>query len=247
MAATDESPHSLPRRKLRPIDGDTRRFRFSIRQILISLVLLFIARPLVGTGWGRVAETVLYSFVLVSSLVAVGARRRELALSLVLIIPALTFRWLSHFLSLAPTDPVPLVCMTLAFGFTIAQLLRFVVRATRVNLDVLCAGISIYLLLGQVWGFFYLFIERISPGSFHFPGLANHPLAMRGDEAFYFSMCTLTTAGYGDIVPVSSLARTLATLESTTGVLFMAVLIARLVAMHLAEHSRSADPAREGR
>jgi hypothetical protein len=223
----------------RPARDYSWSFEFSVRQILILLILLFIARPIVESDWGQRVETVLYSLVLLTTLVAVGARRVELLLSLVLILPALTFRWLSHLFSLAPADPLPRVCMALAFCFTIFQLLRFVVRARRVNLDVLCAGISVYLLLGQVWGLFYLLVDRWVPGSFIYPGLAGHAVALGREEALYFSMCTLTTAGYGDIVPSSPFARTLATFESTTGVLYMAVLIGRLVALHLADHARS--------
>jgi hypothetical protein len=226
-------------RRARPIEENTRRFRFSIRQILVSLIILFLAGPFVESRWGRLAETVLYSFVLISTLVAVGARPRALMLSLALILPALTFRWVSHLFSLSQNDPLPLVCLSLAFGFTIFQLLRFVIRAQRVDSDVLCAGISVYLLLGQIWGFLYQLADRFLPGSFNFPGLPGHSAQLSPDEAFYFSMSTITTAGYGDIVPASRAARTLSNFESTTGVLFMAVLLSRLVAMHLADRTRS--------
>lgn len=223
----------------------TRVFRFSVRQILVSLVLLFIARPFLETSLGRLAETVLFTFVLLSSLMAVGASRRQLFLSLVLILPALTFRWLSHLLSLRQNDPLPLICLAFSFGFTIWQLLRFVVSAQRVDLDILCAGISIYLLLGQVWGFFYQLADRFSPVSFLFPGLPGHSASLSPDDAIYFSMTTITTAGYGDIIPASAYARTLATLESTTGVLFLAVLMGRLVAMHLADQARPRPPVKD--
>ena len=229
----------VPARMLRPVCDETRGFRFSVREILISLIFLFIVRPFVETTWGRLTEAVLYSLVLLSTLVAVGARRRELLLGFVLILPALTFRWLSHLLSLSQNDPLPLICLTLAFSFTIWQLLRFVMHARQVNLDVLCAGISVYLLLGQVWGYFYLLVDRFVPGSFLFPGLSSHPTSLRPDVAFYFSMCTITTASYGDIIPASPQARTLATLESTTGVLYVAVLLAQLVAMRKAGHAQS--------
>ena len=173
-----------------------------------------------------------------------GVKRRELFLSLVLILPALTFRWLNQILPLRPHNPFPLICLTLAFGFTIWQLLRFVVRARRVNLDVLSAGISVYLLLGQVWGFLYLLLDRFVPGSFLFPGLSGHPKTLGPDDAVYFSMCTITTAGFGDIIPASPHARSLATLESTTGVLYLAVLISRLVTLHLAGQMGPQSPTR---
>ena len=55
---------------------------------------------------------------------------------------------------------------------------------------------------------------------------------MNGSNALYYSFVTLTTMGYGDILPVSRVARMLAILEATTGVLFMSVLIAKLVALY---------------
>jgi voltage-gated potassium channel Kch len=55
---------------------------------------------------------------------------------------------------------------------------------------------------------------------------------MSGFTAIYFSFITLTTVGYGDIVPVSTVARMLTSTEAMTGTLFMAVLIARLVSLY---------------
>jgi voltage-gated potassium channel Kch len=60
---------------------------------------------------------------------------------------------------------------------------------------------------------------------------------LAGFNAFCFSFVTLSTVGYGDIVPVSRTARLLAALEATTGTLFVALLIARLVSMHAAPRS----------
>jgi len=242
MDAAEPLSRSVPDRGSSRENGITRAFRFSVRQILLSLILLFIARPFLEAPQGRIIETILFSFILLSSLMAVGARGRELFLSLILILPALTFRWLSHFFPLPRRDLMPLICLALAFGFTIWQLLRFVGRARRVNLDILCAGISVYLLLGQIWALFYLLVDRSVPGSFLFPGLSGHPKTLGPDDAVYFSMCTITTAGYGDVIPASAHARSLATLESTTGVLYVAVLISRLVTLHLADQVAPRTP-----
>lgn len=212
----------------------TRLFRISVRQILVCLVLLFIARPfLEGPGLGRVIESLIYTFILMSSLLAVGATRGELTFSLLLILPALLSRWLTHVLHLLPSDPLPLICISLAFAFTTWQMLRFVVAATRVDLDVLCAGISAYLLLGQVWGFIYQLVDQFSSAAFLFPGLPGHPPHLSPDDSIYFSMSALTTVGFGDVIPRTPMARSLSTLESAVGVLYLAVLLGRLVAMNL--------------
>jgi len=157
----------------------------------------------------------------------------EMGIGLVLIVPAFAFRWLTHILSLQPTEPVPLICFSLAIAFTIWQMLRSVLRAERVDGDVLCAGISIYLLLGQLWSNLYLLLDRFSANAFLFPALPEHASRLSGDDAIYFSMSALTTAGFGDIVPRSPVARSFSTLESAVGVLYLAVLMGRLVAMHL--------------
>jgi hypothetical protein len=60
---------------------------------------------------------------------------------------------------------------------------------------------------------------------------------MQGFNAFYFSFVTLSTVGYGDITPVSKVARMLAALEAMTGLLYVAVLIARLVSLYSAPGS----------
>jgi voltage-gated potassium channel len=211
-----------------------RLFRFSVRQLLFFLVLLLILRPFFESGGPRqLIESLLFTFILLSSLLAVGAARWELAVGLLLIVPALTFRWLTHLLPLQPTDPVPLVFFSFALAFTIWQMLRFVVRAVYVDFDVLCAGISAYLLLGLLWANLYSLVDRFVPGSFLFPGLPGHPPPLSADDAIYFSLSALTTAGFGDIIPRLPIARSLSTLESVTGVLYLAVLIGRLVAMHL--------------
>jgi uncharacterized membrane protein len=66
----------------------------------------------------------------------------------------------------------------------------------------------------------------MEPGSFIFPDRNDFP------GFLYFSLATLTTLGYGDITPVTTLARTSATLEAVTGVFYSAVLVARLVSMY---------------
>lgn len=230
----DGQTRPAPRARASELHRFTRILRFSIRQLLVCLVLLLVVRPIFeGSATGRVIESLLFTFVLISSLMAVGVSHWETGLGLFLIIPAFAFRWLTHILPLQPTEPVPLICFSLAIAFTIWQMLRSVLRAERVDADVLCAGISIYLLLGQLWSHLYLLIDRFSANAFLYPALPDHAPRLSGDDALYFSMSALTTAGFGDIVPRSPVARSFSTLESAVGVLYLAVLMGRLVAMHL--------------
>ena len=109
------------------------------------------------------------------------------------------------------------------------QFLRFILRAPRVTGQVLEAGISTYLVFGLLWTMAYMLVGRLIPDAFTF---AAPDQSMNSSNALYYSFVTLTTMGYGDILPVSRAARMLAILEATTGVLYMSVLIARLVGMY---------------
>src|SRR5262249_48115930 len=111
-----------------------------------------------------------------------------------------------------------------------ANLLLFVLRAPRVNSEVLCAGIASYLLLALLWTFAYLLTALSIPDSFSFnTGTAR---SLGNIDALYFSFVTISTVGYGVITPLSSVARTLAGAEAMTGTIYVAVFIARLVALY---------------
>ena len=138
-------------------------------------------------------------------------------------------------------EPVPFISMALAISFTLWQLSRFVVRAGRVDSEVLCSGISIYLLAGLLWADLYLLTQSAIPGSFSTSAQLSGERELRPFDAVYFSLCTLTTASYGDIVPVSRHARSLASIESLCGVLYLAVLVSRLVSLYVRTSAPSAS------
>ena len=89
-------------------------------------------------------------------------------------------------------------------------------------------GISIYFLLGYLWAYLYGLVLLVNPEAISFPAHASEL-----SYILYFSFTTLTTLGYGDITPVSLLARNLTILESTIGQIYLTVLIARLVGLQL--------------
>jgi hypothetical protein len=112
-----------------------------------------------------------------------------------------------------------------------------VLRAPSVNVEVLCASISAYLMLGLLWTVAYWLVDELTPGAFAF-NASEARQSIHGFNAFYFSFITLSTVGYGDITPVSKVARMLAAMEAMTGLLYVAVLIARLVALYSSPKSK---------
>lgn len=117
-------------------------------------------------------------------------------------------------------------------AFIMLHLFRFILHAPRVNSEILCAGVAIYLMLGLLWALAYTLVYRMIPDSFAFTvgPAASHSMA--GFNSLYFSFVTISTVGYGDIIPVSGVARLLAIAEATSGMFYVTLLIARLVALY---------------
>jgi ion channel len=212
--------------------------RFTTVQLLVALGLLFFAFPFVEEiKGGNLIVSILFSLVLLSGVVAVAERKRVLFIAIVLAIPAIGGRWINH---LRP-DLIPsfvfLAAGLILVGFVVANLLQFVLRSPSVDVEVLCASISAYLMLGLMWTMAYWLVDQLTPGgAFSFSTNAEKQ-SMNGFNAFYFSFITLSTVGYGDIIPVSRIARWLAASEAMTGLLYVAVLIARLVSLYSARKS----------
>jgi voltage-gated potassium channel len=218
---------------MRTLPSRIRFVRFSTTQLLVALALLFFSFPFAqDIGPGPYIESILLSLVLISAVLAVAGSRRALVIALLLGIPSLAARWTSHFRPDLVPPEVFLIGGLLLILFVVWHLLRFVLRSPAVDVDVLCASISAYLMLGLIWTIAYWLVDEIVPNAFAFNTTAGANESMKGFNAFYFSFITLSTVGYGDITPVSKVARMLAAMEAITGLLYVAVLIARLVSLY---------------
>jgi len=200
--------------------------------------LLFFFFPFVEeVQGGDVIVSILLSLVLLSAVLAVADRKRVFFIALVLAIPAIIGRWINHFRPDLLPSPVFLIAGLALIAFVVANLLLFVLRAPSVNTDVLCASISAYLMLGLLWTVAYWLVAQVTPNAFAFNTATGTKETMAGFNAFYFSFITLSTVGYGDITPLSRIARWLAATEAMTGLLYVTVLIARLVSLYSAPKS----------
>jgi hypothetical protein len=117
------------------------------------------------------------------------------------------------------------VFMAAFFGLTAAGLFSYLRNSRTVARAEIYVAVNIYLLLGLLWAAVYLAIDAFSPGSIRMVGDS----AGGQTELLYFSLITLSTVGYGDIVPLSGVARILAAMEGVTGVLYIATTVAILV------------------
>jgi hypothetical protein len=128
-----------------------------------------------------------------------------------------------------------LVTSIVFYVYTILVILDYVLRTDEVTGDEIYGAVSVYILIGFVWGMAYALLDLVQPGSFHTLGGSLRPA-----DYIYFSFITLMTVGYGDMFPIGPVARSLAIVESMVGVIFIAVLIGRLVGLHAGRPRRPA-------
>ena len=209
----------LPR--LRP-----RRFQL----LLGSLVGLIMVSPLLEPdSWGDFALAISFTLVLIAAVFAVVDSRRTRISAIVLAGVWIVVRYAGLFSdsdALVATSQVVLVPFLFLVGY---HVLRAVVQAKAVSLDVVAGGVAVYLMFAVIWAVTFSVIEFQAPGSFSF---AVGPDLAVWNQLLYFSLTTITTLGYGDIHPLTPLAQIWSTMEAATGVIYMAVLMARLVSLY---------------
>lgn len=123
----------------------------------------------------------------------------------------------------------------LAFLFTAAgNAMKHIAMDDNLSANRIIGAVCVYLMLGVIWALTYSLLEAAIPGSF--TGLSVQAADSKWDPDWvYFSFVTLTTLGYGDILPVNSSARSLAYFEAIVGQFYLAVLVAGLVGAYLSE------------
>ncbi len=208
---------------------DERRHQVGSTALFAVLVAYIFGFPfLVDSPAGRAVAAVLAALLPVFALLAVSVTGWRLHLGIALGGPAI-LAILHGSLALDLVSPVVGQSVpTIFFAYVTIVLVSEVVRTQKADTAAVLHLLSGYLLLGYTWWSAYLSLEIRLPGSFR-SGAAS---TVTPGDLLYFSVVTLTTLGYGDVAPVSREARSLAMLEALAGVLYLAVLVARLVAAY---------------
>ena len=196
---------------------------------LAALVAMIVVPAIVPVGLlGRLLGDALVSLMLVSGAAAVADRRRTVVIVSVIAVAALLVRW-AGWLFPAAGLAVWREISTLASLVTLCYVvLALVLRRGPITTRRIEGAIAVYLLLGFTWAQAYELVALWHPGAFAgaLDGEGSQPWT-------YYSFVTLTTMGYGDIMPLHPLARALAVLEALTGQLYLAILLARLVSLEI--------------
>lgn len=211
--------------------------------VLLGLLIfgIFIAPILIASGFlSLLLVDSLFALILIAGIFATPCkpsyRIGMLSLAFLAIFTRLLDKFGSHDEAIIGSDKIFAAITAIAFSILIIQ--HFLVDKVLLRYRIV-AAIAVYLIIGVLWARFYEIVHIFDPKAFTFNGEAN-PFAF-----VYFSFVTLMTIGYGDILPVSIAARSLAILEGVIGQLYIVILISSLVsefaALALKETNKSTE------
>jgi len=219
--------------------------RWKFTTLFVCLIGALLIRPFFLTeGVGRWAYLAVMTVIFVAAIRSLSDEKWQRWVALGLGILCIVFRW-GIALRLPGAgfafEVAGHVAEILFFCLVVTMLLVAIFRKRTVTFDNIVGAFAGYLLIALVWGVVFSLIELANPGSFHVHDSLKadweQPVHREGLLS-YFSCCTLMTIGYGDITPLRPAARSLAVLEGMTGQLYLAVLVAVLVGVRVAQATR---------
>jgi voltage-gated potassium channel len=216
------------------------RYRFQI--LLLSLFALMLAMPFLPTqGFvGRSWASFFYSMLLLAAVAAVSHRRLAGVIALCLCAATFLLQIVGLWYHSDTFQVVSHVADILFLGYVTSVILQHLFTTTHVTFSTISAALCVYLLLAVLWAIVYSLVEVTDPGAFAYNATGDGQVpSMRfgGGQSVtpvYYSLVTITTLGYGDIVPVSPVASMLAVVEAVIGQFYLTVLVAWLVGQYIA-------------
>jgi len=216
------------------------RYEFLLAGLLIFVAVIPIADQFLGDA-GYVASRLAYVALLLLGAASLRPSRRWFVAGIGLAAVGVA----GNLAALVWPSTALIVAATITFvAFAILIILLAladVLFRGRADAHKIVGAVCIYLLVGVVWMLLYNLAETIVPGSFE--GLGGTLHRERVTELLYYSFVTLSTLGYGDISPVGPLARVLAWSEAVFGQLYLTILVAALVGMHISSRHRDQETA----
>ena len=214
------------------LPGSNWRFLYLIVAILIFILVTPFFEGYVGL---RLLSDLSLSVIFIIAIFAVSSQKIFVFLAVVLALPMLLSLWTRYFLDSNVVFISGRISGILFFLLAIVNFTKFILRAREVKKEIIFAAIAIYLILAIMWSFNYSLLDHLQPGSFDIP---ESQIRESGNIFLYFSFVTITTLGYGDVTPLSDQAIALATLEAIIGQIYLVVVVAWLVGMHVSRKSR---------
>jgi len=211
--------------------------RYKYEMLLTAQLLLAIISPLFSaTEFARSIVDLGITLVFLTAIYLISNATKHFIIGIVLMLPTLLVIWGVKFIDLPQLEYAALIGSVLFFCYICGLILVDIFRAKMVTLDIIAAGVCVYLFFGNICGFIYTIIGMADPNAFNVPAATASYIGDRITDissAMYFSFVTLTTLGYGDITPIDPFARSLAVLEAAAGQFYLTIFIASLVGVHI--------------
>jgi len=204
--------------------------------LTVSLVALLFVASLVEQFPVKYGQHLVMMFTVITLISGtIGFRKSKLFLGvgsgLVVIVSVLLILTIS--LEESGMHYLPIVILIGFYLWATWLAAKNVLFCEQVDRNTIVGAICLYLLIGLIWSLLYLFIAQAVPGAFN--GIAQGLWYENFSALTYYSYVTLTTLGYGDISPIAPVARFLVYMEAIVGVFYMAILVASLISIRLAD------------
>ena len=220
-----QSPHpSTPFNQLQTLTGH--KFFLLFVFLLASLVLYPYMQ---NGGFAYFAFRVISSAGILVAVYAIRLRKTLLLIALLLAVPALVERMLLRQPDAGALSILNIVLSFVFDVFIVVVIFRRVFSNNEPNSETVFGALCIYLLVGFTFASLYGMVAAIQPKAFYLDPLTNLHLVPNRFDFIYYSFATVTSLGAAGITPVSGPARSLSVIEAILGVLYLAVLIARLM------------------
>ncbi len=205
------------------------RFLFLLIAILCYLLVFPFLQPFFRF---RLVLSLSLTFLLISAVYAVSKDKKTTVIACGLAVVWGVMQWASDRFASPALQVADGIIAIIFLSYIIYNALLHFGRSSKVDFNIVIASVVVYLLLALIWAESYNLIEIVAPGSFNFAVVVPGAGASRFT---YFSFITITTLGYGDIIPATNLARVVSMLEAFVGQTYLVVLVARLVGMQIAK------------
>jgi len=209
--------------------------RFSL--LLASLAVLLTATSFSDGGTtSRMLFCLLLTGILLVTAVTVCRRHHNLVPGLALAVPTVIMSWVAVFSGHLLAHVLHNVLVMTFFAFVGYHVLYAVLNDRRVTLDTIRGAVCVYVLVGIGWAYFYETLLSVDATALQFPTTSQAPEESHDAslaDTTYFSFVTLSTLGYGDMTPRTRPAKLAACFEAVFGQFYLAVMVARLVSLHL--------------
>lgn len=210
--------------------------RTNFSYLLVALLIFLIFVPLADdfvVGSPPVVRALMFSTILVIGVWSLRGGGHLFSVGMLLVAVGVVFSVVTVRSNSAVTQYLSLAALIGFLLIAIAHTFRQVAFGTDLSLNRVVGAICVYLLLGVIWALSYSVLELALPGSF--AGFETHVGRGWDSEWLYFSFVTMTTLGYGDLLPISAAARAMAYMQAVFGQFYIAILVAGLVSAYISD------------